>query len=799
VRPGVAATVVESVATGRGPWHPIYDPDTGDVYVPNFDSTNVSVINGTTLVGSVPVSNTSDGSGWVGAGWATYDNGSGDVYLTSYWDSNVTVVNGTHVVGTGHGCAGARQSTFDDGNNLLYEPCIDTGPDGSGNITVISDILGPPKVVAWAGAGDYSWAAAYDSADGLVYVMNWLGSNLTVVNGTEVVGSVGVGAYPCCATFDGANGYLYVVNAGVDTVSVIAGTRVVATVEVGPQDDSAYPAVAPAYDDGNGDVYVPNSAGATVSVLRGTENVATIDVGESPTSVVYDDGNGLLYVVNSGSDNVSIISGTRVVGSVNVGAGPEGGVYDAGDGFVYVANTYSSNVSVLVPPRYPVTFTETGLPTGTGWWVNVTGGPSGYSSSTQATFLQPVGTFSFLASTSNKSYSAPGGQFTVNASGGSASVTFSRPAEYPVSFVESGLPDGTNWSVAMGSGTAASTTDTIGFAEPNGSYPYRMGVVAGWNTTGYVGSITVRGGPAARRVLWEQVMYTVTFAESGLPPGTGWSVVVRGVPTSGTNDWAFMDVPNGTYAYSVTTADTTYSAPPGSLTVDGASVTQAVVFSRVTYPLTFSASGLPEGTNWSIVIGGSPFSSNGSEIACREPNGTYGYVVRGVPGWTTLGYTGSVTVAGASTLVTLPWVPVTYTVTFTEAGLPTGRSWSVTFDDATQAGIASVAFLGIPNGTYRFRVRPVSGYAAEPAGGSLTIRGPPLAQLVVFSPAPSTGANTTGSAGIWDLSEDAWLGILGGATATLLGVGVLVGVRRRRRGGSSRADAGDPKPRRPAR
>ncbi|MEM4105369.1 MAG: S53 family peptidase, partial [Thermoplasmata archaeon] len=49
--------------------------------------------------------------------------------------------------------------------------------------------------------------------------------------------------------------------------------------------------------------------------------------------------------------------------------------------------------------------------------------------------------------------------------------------------------------------------------------------------------------------------------------------------------------------------------------------------------------------------------------------------------------------------------PTTYTVTFTESGLPSGTSWSVTFNSNTKSSTTNtISFTGIANGTYSYSV-----------------------------------------------------------------------------------------------
>ena len=67
------------------------------------------------------------------------------------------------------------------------------------------------------GTGSSPYAAAYDRANGHLFVVNYGSDNLTVLNGTSnSVGdpSIGVGNGPIDVAYDPVNGYLYVTNYG---------------------------------------------------------------------------------------------------------------------------------------------------------------------------------------------------------------------------------------------------------------------------------------------------------------------------------------------------------------------------------------------------------------------------------------------------------------------------------------------------------------------------------------------------------------------------------------------------------
>ncbi|MGC8673489.1 MAG: hypothetical protein ACP5TO_08360, partial [Thermoplasmata archaeon] len=87
----------------------------------------------------------------------------------------------------------------------------------------------------------------------------------------------------------------------------------------------------------------------------------------------------------------------------------------------------------------------------------------------------------------------------------------------------------------------------------------------------------------------------------------------------------------------------------------------------------------------------------------------------------TIGYHGT-----SSTLAT-------YTVAFTESGLPYGTSWSVTFNgNAKSSTTSTISYTGIANGSYSFSVESITGYVASPSSGTITVNGTNVNQTITF-------------------------------------------------------------------
>ena len=167
------------------------------------------------------------------------------------------------------------------------------------------------------------------------------------------------------------------------------------------------------------------------------------------------------------------------------------------------------------------------------------------------------------------------------------------------------------------------------------------------------------------------------------------------------------------------------------------------------YQVTFTESGLPSGTTWSVTAGGSTQSSSTNSISFTEPNGTYSFSVGAVSGYTSSPSSGSLTVNGNSVTETIIFTKssqATYSVIFYETGLSSGTSWSVTLQGSTGSSSTNTISFTEPNGTYSFSVGAVSGYTSTNSSGSVTVNGQSANVEIVFTPTPTySKVNVTGT------------------------------------------------------
>ncbi len=188
-----------------------------------------------------------------------------------------------------------------------------------------------------------------------------------------------------------------------------------------------------------------------------------------------------------------------------------------------------------------------------------------------------------------------------HAPGPTLHLTTTRPVisvgagPWPVTFTESGLPGGTRWGVALNYVASWSTTNSIQFIEPNGSYPFAVAALTNFVAAPGAGTIHVNGAPVTQSISFTEY-FTVSFVETGLPSYGVFNVTLNGTTAQSTGHVAQFSVPNGIYAYSIEQKSGYTVAPAsGTVTVNAMNVTVPVTYSPT------SSGGSPLGS-----VGGLP-------------------------------------------------------------------------------------------------------------------------------------------------------------------------------------------------
>ena len=696
--------VVRTIAVGLDPSVVAVDASNGYVYVTNGGSNNTTVIDGRTNspIGTIPLGNEPEG--------VVVDSANGQIYAANRLSDNLTVVNGTTDKAVGSIQLGAEPhgAAADAANGNIY--LTDTLADV---VRVVNGTTG--ALVGSIPVGRGPVGLAVDATNGDIYVADFFTDNVSVIGGATdtLLASIPVGTYPWGVAVDPADGDVYVTNLFSNNVSVINATtnRVVESIPVG------YCPAGVAVDPDNGYVYVATPSGwlggGNLTVIDGVTNtvVGNIPVGADPEAVAVDAATGYVYVADNDSNNVSVINGVTdtVVGSLSVGAGPKGVSVDEATGDVYVTNSESDNVTLISGATGTVVGS---IPVGA-WPIGVTvAGSNGY---------------------------------VYVANYGSGSVSLLAPTRAaPLTFMEAGLPPGTNWSVSIQSiGTHASNTDTITFDIPNGSYTFGVNGVSGYNSTPYISTVNVSGIPVTVPITFTLDRYQVVFSETGLPTGDQWTVVLNGSVAHTTNRTVAFVEPMGRYAYLVSGPAgerVTGLATSGTLSVSGF-VAESLGFQKGrTFTIGFHQWGLPVGQPWSVSLDG--WSTTASSTVIKFANLTpapYGYAVARMIGQsisakiggTSVPLTGSLDVVSKGVTVALRYA-YPYATTFTETGLTSG-TWSITIKGHTETALWNRTIeFNLTNASYAYKIGVETGYTRTGSPRPVIVNGGPTSATVTF-------------------------------------------------------------------
>ncbi len=785
---GTSQTPVASVDVQTQPEGIAFDPANGTLFVADNGSNNVTVIHASNRA---ILANVSVGQSPTGVAW---DNSTNRIFVTNRGSGSVTVLDGgTHRVITTIAVGSLPYGIADDNlTGNLY-----TANEGSSNVSVIHAATATLNATVPVAAYGYTpdlQGVAYDALHRIVWVT--AGSSAVAIN-TSLERVVDEIAYdPAGVAIDPTNGNVCVTNSANVTFGCFVFTSGWVTPESNITFFESGLSSGTSWDvtlSGSGSV---TQSGTTSTIVFGVDafhcpwfcynysytvgpvsgygaspaqgNVHSSTRADSNASVVFTANgqylvtfseNGLPYatawsVTLGGSRYAS--TGTTIQfaegnGSYNFTVGGLAGWNASPASGSLSVNGSSANVSIAWTKLtsgggglYGVTFSESGLPNGTQWSVTLqTFGSSGLVNSTngssgpQIGFLEANGTYAYGIgggpSTAGWHATPANGTFLVSGSAVQLSIRWTQLNTYALTFIESGLPNGTLWNVSLpGSATVpaalASTTSSITFSEPNGTYRFVVPIRYAYGVPEYspypsTGNITVAGGPVSYAIAFRLStgFYPVTFHEHGLPVGTSWSVGLAGQAVQSTSTSIAVAELNGTYNYSVGAA-TGYAASPtsGTLTVRGAAVNVSVAFALASgyYPVTFSESGLGPATEWTVTLGVTTLASVNASIAFAESNGSYAFVVGRVAGYQVVPSSGTILVNGSAPATIQVAFNSTnrYAITFRETGLPNGTGWAVSIGSQLESSLTDHLTILEPNGTYGYLVLPVPGFTTTESG-----------------------------------------------------------------------------------
>ena len=343
----------------------------------------------------------------------------------------------------------------------------------------------------------------------------------------------------------------------------------------------------------------------------------------------------------------------------------------------------------FLPKAYTMSFTQSGLPSGTSWSVVAAGQTYTTTSSTVSLSMVP-GTYNYtvLLVPGYKVTTAISGQVTLSTKSVNTPIGFAATTTkaYPVTIVQSGVIWGTPSSVLISSagGVPVSGGSTT-FMLPTGTYDYTVVPPAAYTSvTPLTGSFTVGSTSSPTLSL---VFKGVKFSPVPLTIGLSGSSAVSAGFNAQVKGFGSQAYPNGTAGTNMT-----FWEPADS------SVTFSAMAGATLGPSSFEY-GMVTGT---ISVGSGPTFAN----------------------------------------ITFPTALPTVSTTFTATGLPAGTMWYLSINGANVTMTNASATFALPAGTYSFSAY-AAGYVATPSGGTVSVVGTPQTYSVSFAK-PSVTTTTTG-------------------------------------------------------
>jgi hypothetical protein len=428
---------------------------------------------------------------------------------------------------------------------------------------------------------------------------------------------------------------------------------------------------------------------------------------------------------------------------------------------------------------YALNFQEQGLPGGTNWGVTLSDPNASTatqsSSTSQVSFLVASGILGFQAWTVP---SSTPGSFWVPTSSTTSPLALPQPssvlisytlesigdAQFNTTFEESGLPNGTAWSLDLGGQTYGIRSSNGTFAIQGGGTPEVNGTpvylssgdgfyVSSISVTPYVvnetayslmpgQSISVNG--SALVVLHFSPMYRVTVTGSvggTVTPASQWVHLGQSVALGEAAALGFHFVDwSGTGPGSVSTGTTNPTVSPTGVVSEFATFRPNA---PPTWNVTLTPLGLPAGTNFSVTIGGTTYSGNGT---FKVGNLTQGDYALGVP------------VAYLNSSQTSRYVPSDISSTLLTAGVL----------DLIANGTVSITYTG----QYALSIADTpGGTVAWGTGGTTGVYWINASSEVTFTATPDphyyfVGWNGTGASSVTSTTPSISLDVLGPATET---------------------------------
>ncbi|KLU66048.1 N-acetylmuramoyl-L-alanine amidase LytC precursor [Desulfosporosinus acididurans] len=335
---GTTNTIDKAISVGNTPCSVAVNTVTNKIYVANPGSNSITVIDGATNTTGTAISLGNSPSA------VAVNTVTNKIYVASGLSNSITVIDGvTNTIGTSISLGDSPSSvSVNTVTNKIYVANL-----GSNSITVID---GATNTIGIAiSLGDSPSSVAVNPATNKIYVANVTSNSITVIDGATntIGGTISVGTLPIAVATDSVTNKIFVTNIASNNVTVIDGATntTYGTIFAG---NMPY---AVAVNPDTNKIYVANASSNSITVIDGATNpngCTAISVG-MPGAVAANSVTNKIYVTNPRSNAVTVIDGaTNSTGTaISVGNNPCSVAVNSATNKIYVANYNSNNVTVI--------------------------------------------------------------------------------------------------------------------------------------------------------------------------------------------------------------------------------------------------------------------------------------------------------------------------------------------------------------------------------------------------------------------------------------------------------------------
>lgn len=738
------STVSEKFWLGTDMTSSAYDTSDGTLYVTNALNNTLILIRKNTVISYIS-------SGGVYPEKVLYDPINGYLYVLNNGSNSLVVLNSHGIISTLQVGSNPAGMAAGGSSGIVY-----VSNSGSDNITVISG----KRVIGSIELGALPGPMCYDASNRLLYVAINSMEVISLISGNRIVQNLSMQHFfdINSMVYDSENGLVYIAQNGGSYGSMLqiySGESLAKTMSKGQ--GSLF------YDEGNGIVYTQSNNGR-MTAMSGLNETPTLNAiaGSGPLPGSFDAANGTLYVVGGTAGTVSIFEGivnpvhSVYLNETGLPAGIEwnlsifgisvhtpgtwmefnltDGNYEYNTPLVTVGGTgyeaspvplnfivNGTGLSIAVTFRrvalYPITITESGLPSGSFWNIATSLGQSVSTNTSELILEEPNGTIDFKAHGPSNIWKTVPGAFTVNGSKMNTSISFSEyenDIEFVWYYTTSSLPNVKYYfNVSGQKAIVYNQVNSLGgvLIIPNGTYSYTY-TAPGKIARGFITSlqwITEEYSPQSARSIKPVSRQTFTVAGLGTEYGTG-NAIATGVVWILETKLIFTEtgLPAGAIWYLNFAPNYNMSWTPAKTITQLNRTTSYTIFSPV-YELNGSYSyfaGVASQTsiNGQIVAQPGGFTRNKGTFSLRSS-----FVFEG--------YTYSIPVV----YVKVAFERVVFNVSLSETGLNEGASWAFDINGKSYSTGTGVTVLRMEFGYYSLCFSAPADYYVSRAPSSIFV------------------------------------------------------------------------------